>query len=69
MDKKNYKEERFDSYLNKIIILSSKGYFKKQMNIVSKERNVSDNEDYSTFLQGVPMINSAFTILMILKIF
>lgn len=37
MENNNYKEERFDSFLNKTIILSSKLYFKKQMNFVSKE--------------------------------
>lgn len=31
-----YKEERFDSFLNKTIILSSRTYFKKQMNTVKK---------------------------------
>lgn len=41
----DYREERFDSYLNKIIIFSSKGYFKKQMNIFDKERTIVDKED------------------------
>lgn len=30
-DKNNYKQERFDSFLNKTIILSSRTYFKKQL--------------------------------------
>ena len=52
----NYKEERFDSYLNKIIIFSSKGYFKKQMNINNKERTIiDDEEDSSALLKAVEM--------------
>ena len=38
--KNNYNEERFDSFLNKTIILSSRTYFKKQMNIIDKEKNI-----------------------------
>ncbi len=50
----DYREERFDSYLNKIIIFSSKGYFKKQMNINNKERTIIDKEeDSSVLLKGV----------------
>ena len=52
----NYKEERFDSYLNKIIIFSSKGYFKKQMNINNKEITIiDDEEDSSALLKAVEM--------------
>ena len=50
-NKNNYKEERFDSFLNKTIILSSKTYFKKQSNISNKEKTIVDNEDYSAYLQ------------------
>ena len=58
---KNYKEERFDSYLNKIIIFSSKGFFKKQASLVNKERTIVDDEDYSAFLQEVSILNGAFS--------
>lgn len=52
----DYKEERFDSYLNKIIIFSSKGYFKKQMNINNKERTIIDEEeDSSALLKAITM--------------
>lgn len=47
----NFKKERFDSYLNKTIILSSKNYFKKQVNIANKEKNIIDDKDYSAYLQ------------------
>ena len=53
----NYKEERFDSYLNKIIIFSSKGYFKKQMNIFDKERTIVDKEDSCALLKCVTIDN------------
>ena len=52
-DKNNYKQERFDSFLNKTIILSSRTYFKKQSNISNKEKTIVDNEDYSAYLQDV----------------
>lgn len=53
MENKNlYKEQRFDSFLNKTIMMSSKKYFIKQMNIVDKENTILDNGDYCAFLQG-----------------
>lgn len=53
MNKKNlYKNERFDSYLNKTIILSSKLYFKRQMNIKYKENTIMDNDNYYDYLQS-----------------
>ena len=58
---KSYKEERFDSYLNKIIIFSSKGYFKKRANLVNKERTIVDDEDYASFLQDFLMIDRVFS--------
>lgn len=53
----DYREERFDSYLNKIIIFSSKGYFKKQMNIFDKERTIVDKEDSCALLKCVTIDN------------
>ena len=55
----DYKEERFDSYLNKIIIFSSKGYFKKQMNINNKERTIIDEEEESSALLKAITMSSA----------
>lgn len=46
-----YKEKKFDSFVNRTIILSSKCYFKKQMNIRNKERVIVDDDNYSAFLQ------------------
>lgn len=49
--KNNYKEERFDSFLNKTIIFSSKDFFRKQMSISNKEKTIIDDADYSAFLE------------------
>ena len=59
-NKNDYKEERFDSYLNKIIIFTSKSYFKKQVNVMEKEKTIVDDEDYAAFLQDFTMSNCAF---------
>ena len=61
VNNQSYKEERYDSYLNKIIIFSSKGYFKKQANLVNKERTIVDDEDYASFLQDFLMIDRVFS--------
>lgn len=61
MENKDYKEERFDSFLNKTIIMSSRTYFKKQMNIIDKENTILDNKDYSAFLQGFIDVNCPFS--------
>lgn len=47
----NGREEKFDSYLNKTIILSSKYYFKKQKKMKGREQTILNNEEYSLFLQ------------------
>ena len=61
MENKNtYKEERFDSFLNKTIILASKYYFKKNMNIINKENTIVDNENFSHFLQGFIKFDKPF---------
>lgn len=59
-NKNNFKEEKFDSFINKIIILSSKAYFKKQMKIVNKEKTIIDDEENS-ILEGVSVLNSALS--------
>lgn len=58
--KNNYNEERFDSFLNKTIILSSRTYFKKQMNIIDKEKNIINDMDYSAILNDFVALNSSF---------
>ena len=60
MGNDNYKSKRFDSFLNKTIILSSKYYFKKNMNIVHKENTIVDNEDFSHFLQSFIQLYNSF---------
>ena len=51
MEQLNGKEEKFDGFLNKTIIFSSKYYFKKQMKMQEREKTIIDNEDYSLYLQ------------------
>ena len=59
-DQKSLKDKRFDSYLNKIIIFSSKKYFKKQMKIANNEKTIVDDEDYTSLLQSFLMVNCDF---------
>lgn len=57
-NKHNYNEERFDSFLNKTIIYSSKAYFKKQMNTYNKEKTIINDENYSVFLEKLTIMNT-----------
>ena len=38
-------EKKFDSFLNKTIIMSSRKYFLKTMNRIDKERTIVDDEE------------------------
>ena len=60
-NQKSVNDKRFDSYLNKIIIFTSKTYFKKQMRIANTEKIIVDDEDYASFLQNFLMVNCAFS--------
>ena len=55
----NFKEAKFDSFLTKTIILSSKKYFKKQVNMNTKEQTILDNEDYNTFMEKFFELNQS----------
>lgn len=48
----NEKETKFENFINKTIILSSKRYFKKEMNVLKKEQLIIDNEN-GDFLQKI----------------
>lgn len=51
MENKNYyKEERFDSFLNKTIILSSKRYYKYEKAKDFNELKIIDDVDFSEFI-------------------
>lgn len=59
---KNYskqedKEKRFDNFLNKTIIMSSKRYFKKETNTNRKEQTIIETEDFCAFLDGTNVFN------------
>ena len=60
-NQRSVNDMRFDSYLNKIIIFSSKAYFKKQMRIANTEKIIVDDEDYASSLQNFLMVNCAFS--------
>ena len=53
------KEIRFNNFLNKTIILSSKRYFKKEVNISNKEQMLVDDNSHTSVLNFVA--NSATT--------
>ena len=50
MENNDYREERFDSFLNKTIIFASKGYFKKQITTDTKEQTIFDDENYQQLI-------------------
>lgn len=49
----NEKEAKFENFINKTIILSSKRYFKKEMNVFKKEQLTIDNHENRDFLQKI----------------
>ena len=51
-DETNFKEERFDSYLNKTIILSSKKYYQNKIEKDLKELKIIDDEKYATYINN-----------------
>lgn len=53
------KNKRFNNFLNKTIILSSKRYFKKEVNISNKEQMLVDDNSHTSVLNSVA--NSATT--------
>ncbi len=59
MENKNSNEAKFDSYLTKTIIFSSKKYFKKQMTMKSKELSIFDDKDYYAFIENIFSINQS----------
>ena len=44
-NKNDFKEERFDSFLNKTIILSAKRYYIQETTKYAKELNIIDDEN------------------------
>lgn len=51
MENKDYKEERFNSFLNKTIILSSKQYYRNQISKDLKELKIINDENYTEYLK------------------
>ena len=50
-NKKSDEEKMFDSFLNKTIILSSKKYYKGEIEKDFKEVKIMDDENYADYLQ------------------
>lgn len=44
------KEKRFDNFLNKTIILSSKKFYKEECNKKDKEFDILDNKDFDEYI-------------------
>lgn len=59
MENKNSNEAKFDSYLTKTIIFSSKKYFKKQITMKSRELSIFDDKDYYAFIENIFSINQS----------
>lgn len=51
-NKNDFKEERFDSFLNKTIILSAKRYYIQEATKDAKELNIIDDENYFDFMNN-----------------
>lgn len=49
-EKKIFEEERFDAYLNKVIIMSSKEYFRKEALHNTRESKIIDDENFLEFI-------------------
>lgn len=49
-NKNNHKEERFDSFLNKTIILFSKQYYRNEAKKTFNELKIIDDEEFSQYV-------------------
>lgn len=45
------KEKKFNSFLNKTIIMSSRRFYKREVNLNKKEQSILYDEDFSSFLE------------------
>lgn len=51
-NKNDFKEEKFNSFLNKTIILSSRQYYRNEVNKNLKEYRIIDDENYKEYLNN-----------------
>ena len=59
MDVRNFEEKRFDSFLNKTIIYSSKDFYRKQMTISRNEKlliNEEEEDIYSDVIDNATLV-------------
>lgn len=62
MKNKNFQEERFDSYLNKTIIYSSKWYFREYNKFTNIEKDVDDFDMSSIILNDAFFDSNSYTL-------
>lgn len=60
MNVKDYNEKRFDSLLNRTIILSSKKYYKRQMDVLENELLLINKDDDNNYYDIVDDIFLSF---------
>lgn len=53
MENKNPKDAKFDAFLNKTIIFSSKWYFRNQMKVVNNEKLIVDDDKSTSPLKNI----------------
>lgn len=61
-NKKDFRDAKFDIFLTKTIILSSKEYFRKQINSFGKEDTSLDEWDYSPIFDALTNLNNPFSL-------
>ncbi len=61
-DENDYKEKRFDSFLNKTIILSSKEYYRSEITKDLKELKIIDDENYDEFMKNYLTYNEVYNL-------
>ena len=61
MGNDNYKYERFDSFLNKTIILSSKQFYEREVARDFKELKILDDENYNEYMNEYIKYDDAAT--------
>lgn len=53
MENKNPKDAKFDAFLNKTIIFSSKWYFRNQMKVINNEKLIVDDDKSTSPLKDI----------------
>ena len=62
MGNNNCKYERFDSFLNKTIVLSSKRYYKDEITRDLKELKIVDDENYEEYMKEYIKVDEVYNL-------